>query len=393
MTLRPALALLTLCVLLVHAWLVHSLSSTLSRLGGADASVVRRIDVSFVSSLQPAEPPAVVQRAHRPVATPPRAAVPKPPQAAASAPTDQPRDEPQDEPRPPEPPPAESVPEPPPPPALAQVIERLTTDAPADPGVAAATASTAAQSPASAASSPTTAAFEWPPSTRLSYRLVGDYRGPIHGTAQVEWLRTGDRYQVHLDVSVAPVLSRRMTSEGLLTEQGLRPLRYEEVTQVLLSSARRRTLRFEPDRVVMANGDVQPTMPNIQDSASQFVQLTWLFTTQRDRLQPGQVIEMPLALPRRVDRWVYDVQAEEELDTPVGRLRVLHMKPRRTTPQPGELVIETWFAPALQYLPVRILIRQDAQTFVDLTLATAPLQAAPEATASGASGATAAKGR
>jgi Protein of unknown function (DUF3108) len=380
MTLRPALALLTLCVLLAHAWLVQSLSSTLSRLGSGDVSMVRRIDVSFVSSLQPAEPPVAVQRMQRP-AVPAPATVPKPPQAAASAPSDR-----QDEPQLPQPTPAEPVPEPPPTPALAQASEAPTPASPADPGVPTSTATAAAQPPASAASSPTAAAFEWPPSTRLSYRLTGDYRGPIHGTAQVEWLRTGDRYQVHLDVNVAPVLSRRMTSEGLLTDQGLRPLRYEEVTQVLLSSARRRTLRFEPDRVVMANGDVQPTLPNIQDSASQFVQLTWLFTTQRDRLQPGQVIEMPLALPRRVDRWVYDVQAEEELDTPVGRLRVLHMKPRRTTPQPGELVIETWFAPALQYLPVRILIRQDAQTFVDLTLSTAPLQAAKDAAAPGATG-------
>jgi hypothetical protein len=37
-----------------------------------------------------------------------------------------------------------------------------------------------------------------------------------------------------------------------------------------------------------------------------------------------------------------------------------------------------WFAPTLQYLPVRIRIQQDAETFVDLMLDAAPLQAAPD---------------
>ena len=39
-----------------------------------------------------------------------------------------------------------------------------------------------------------------------------------------------------------------------------------------------------------------------------------------------------------------------------------------------------WLAPTLQYLPVRILIRQDAETHLDLVLKRAPLQAAPEST-------------
>jgi hypothetical protein len=33
-----------------------------------------------------------------------------------------------------------------------------------------------------------------------------------------------------------------------------------------------------------------------------------------------------------------------------------------------------WLAPTLQYLPVRIRIEQDAETYVDLRIETAPLQ-------------------
>jgi hypothetical protein len=43
----------------------------------------------------------------------------------------------------------------------------------------------------------------------------------VHGEAQVEWLREGTRYQVHMDVSVgpsfAPLMSRRVSSEGEIT--------------------------------------------------------------------------------------------------------------------------------------------------------------------------------
>jgi hypothetical protein len=114
----------------------------------------------------------------------------------------------------------------------------------------------------------------------------------------------------------------------------------------------------------------------VQDTASQFVQLTWLFRTQPQRLQAGMTIELPLALPRRVDRWVYDVIGLEALDTPVGRIDAWHLKPRRLDRPSGELTAEMWFAPSLQYLPVRFVVRQDAETYADLLLQQLPQQAA-----------------
>ena len=221
--------------------------------------------------------------------------------------------------------------------------------------------------------------FEWPPSTRLSYTLTGDYRGPIQGKARVEWLRSGSRYQVHLDVEIAPLMSRRMSSDGLLTEAGLPPQRYEEETRVVLRSPRRRLLLFEAGRVVLPGQDPVPTPPGVQDTASQFVQLTWLFTTQPQRLRAGESVEMPLALPRRVSRWTYDVVRQETLETPVGRVPAWYLRPRPDSPGRNELAVEVWIAPTLQYLPVRIRIQQEADVFVDLLLERLPQQAAPVA--------------
>lgn len=267
--------------------------------------------------------------------------------------------------------------EPPVDPTLAQAAVE-----PELPASAASAAETAVSAPLAAASAPPTPEappFEWPPSTRLSYTLTGNYQGPVHGDARVEWLRRGGRYQVHLDVSIgprlAPFVTRRMSSDGELTEDGLRPQRYEETTQVPLRSPRLNVVTLDPQRVVLASGREAERPPGVQDTASQFVQLTWLFTTQPQRLRVGEAVDFPLALPRRLDRWFYDVVAEELLETPAGRVPTFHLKPRRESRRAGELLVDTWIAPTLQYLPVRIRIEQDEQTWADLLIERLPQQA------------------
>ena len=358
-------------VLLGHLWLVETQWPDRLGAGAADAPP-RRIEVAFVRELAPAAPPAQPPA----VATPPRRLAPRAPERAASAAIGDPVG---------------------PPPALQERAEVPALPAlPLEPPRADATASAplpeAAEAPAAedtraataaaASASQAGVAFEWPPSTRLSYTLTGDYRGPVQGQAQVEWLRSGTRYQVHLDVSVgpsfAPLMSRRITSEGEITDQGLQPRRYDEETRVALASPRRLSIALGADTVRLPSGTELPRPAGVQDSASQFVQMTWLFTTQPQLLQAGRTIEMPLALPRRVEPWLYDVIGTETLNTPAGPVQAVHVKPRReSAAKGGDLAAELWVAPSLQYLPVRIVIRQDAQTYVDLLIERLPQQAQP----------------
>ena len=218
--------------------------------------------------------------------------------------------------------------------------------------------------------------FDWPASTRVTYVLTGNYRGEVNGNAQVEWIRVGSRYQVNLDFVVgpefAPIIARRMRSEGDLTADGLAPNQYDEDTQVMFRERRRVRVMFEPDAVVLANGDRRERLRGVQDTASQFVQLTYLFTTRPELLRVGGTVEVPLALPRNVDRWIYDVIEEVEIQTPLGPLAAFHLKPKRVRPMSRDLTAEIWFAPQLKYLPVRIRVEQDPQTFVDLVIARKP---------------------
>jgi hypothetical protein len=363
---------------LAHWWLVSLLP--LARIGeGSAERMPARIEVAYVRELAPAAPPAVA-----PVVAAPRparraAAAPKP-ASAASAPASA----------------AESATES----ATAgdasspQVAESAGDASPgqelarAPAAAASAPEEAAAQAVDTAASAPAAAvAFEWPPSTRLSYRLRGNYRGEVVGAAEVEWARAGSRYQVHLDVWIgaqaAPLVGRRMSSDGELSELGLSPRRYDEETRSLFRELRRRTILFESDFVLLSNGKRMERQAGTQDAASQFVQLTWLFTTQPQLLRVGQRIELPLALPHHVDRWAYDVVEQVSLETPFGPVETFHLRPRRELRPNRELVADLWFAPTLQYLPIRLLIRQDQDTFIDLMIDRLPLQAsaAPPASA------------
>ena len=381
-------------VTVAHLWLMSQMED-LARLGsGAADTSPARIDVAFVRELAQAEPPPVAAVRAPPAAQAEPAPVAAPaPLPAASAPLEaapvleaaQLAAASETEPK------LEPKPEPVAPQSEAAAAAAPAPTAESSASSAAATAQApqalpAAPGPAAPPSAPPSAiapaeasAFEWPPSTRLSYNLVGDYRGPVQGKARVEWLRSGNRYQVHLDVRVgadfAPLLSRRMSSDGVLTEAGLKPQRYDEETKVLLREVRRQTIFFEPERIVLPRGGVQPTVAGVQDTASQFVQLSWMFTLQPQLLRTGQTVEVPLALARRVDRWVYDVVGEEVLDLPVGPIKAWYLKPRLQSKTNSDLSVETWFAPTLQYLPVRIRIRQDEASYIDLTLERLPQQA------------------
>ncbi|MEO6030568.1 MAG: DUF3108 domain-containing protein [Burkholderiaceae bacterium] len=254
----------------------------------------------------------------------------------------------------------------PPGPAIATAASQPGGSVAASPSVLAAPASAAAPG-----------GFEWPVSTRISYALEGNYRGEVLGSAQVEWIRVGPHYQVHLDVvigaSFAPLITRRMSSDGAITTEGLVPHRYDQDTRVMLSPHRRVTLRFEPGTVVLANGQRRASMPGVQDSASQYVQLTYLFSTRPDLLRVGNTVRVPLALPHKVDVWTYDVVEAVTLHTSFGPLDTLHLVPRRRPEShAGELRAEIWFAPQLRYLPVRFRIEQDSQTFIELTIARRP---------------------
>jgi len=359
---RAGFVVLAVVVALLHLALTRELADRLGSIDPAGA-MPKRMEATYVRVIEPEAPPTLAPFAAAAPVAPRAARVASPPARAASAAEPVPEVV------------AEAAPSEPPVAEAAEVLPAIS-----------AVADTAASAPAVAAAASDSApaagpvAFEWPLSTRVSYILTGNYRGELSGSAQVEWLRQGDRYQVHLDLvagpEFAPIFSRRMSSEGRIEASGLAPERYDEDTQAILRERRRATVTFESDAVVLANGQRRERLAGVQDTASQFVQFSFLFSTRPDLLKVGNTFELPLALPRGMTPWIYDVVAEDTLATPFGPLAAYHLKPRRPVRKNGELTAEIWFAPELHYLPVRIRIEQDATTFIDLMIARKPEVAA-----------------
>jgi hypothetical protein len=128
---------------------------------------------------------------------------------------------------------------------------------------------------------------------------------------------------------------------------------------------------------VLGNGSSVPRPPGAQDAASQLVQLVWAFNMQPQKLVAGGQVAVPIALPRRVDDWVYDIQAPELVYTRFGPIEAFPVKPRRPSRPGNVLTVQGWFAPTLQYLPIKLRIEQSEGAWVELLLERPPRQAAP----------------
>ena len=374
---RRALAVTTVLVLLLHALALALLSSLLR-----PPSLLKTMATPFYTRSIAPEVPAVVAAApapmeikpNRPTALirPARAATknkaktnPKPSQGATEAPDVAP--EPATEP----PEVTAQAPDTPASAASPAVANDQTTAAavaeasaapPAAEPVAAASAAPAASAP-SAGDAPFLAS--WPSDTRLTYKLGGNYRGELHGSARVLWQREGTRYHTAVEMSAGLLASLSFTSQGDITEGGLKPEVYEENVR-----GRRRGVRIGED-VRLNNGDRIARPEAVQDTASQFVELGHRFSTGQVKLVPGAQVNFSMARPGGIDEWTYDVIGEETLHLPrLGPVPTLHLKPRPLSKPRGPISAEIWYAPSLQYLPVRIRITQGNDNYIDLMVDT-----------------------
>lgn len=260
------------------------------------------------------------------------------------------------------PPPPEPAPLPPPPqpePALPPAPPpSLPTQV--TPTVAATTATAA--TPPSTATAATATLASWPTDTRLTYKLRGKFRGDLYGDASVQWQREGSRYQVQLEMDIALFLHFRMTSQGEVDPTRLRPTVYEEIRR-----NRTRAVRLGEREVTLDDGRRLPRPPGVQDTVSQFVDLSHRFASGLDPLRVGSAVSFWMARPGGVDLWTYDVVEQTTLYlATLGPVQAFHLKPRPIENPRGNISAEMWFAPSLQYLPVRILISQGPEIHLDL---------------------------
>lgn len=204
---------------------------------------------------------------------------------------------------------------------------------------------------------------DWPADTKLSYAMTGYYRGPITGRASVQWQRQGAQYQTQVALDLSGFNIYTMTSQGQATPQGLLPAAYEEKRV----GAKVLQLGLEPQQIRLNDGQRVDRPVGVQDTASQFVELAYRFANGHAVMAVGNNVKLWLARPNAVAEWTYDIVGQETLHSATfGAMETFHLKPRPLVNPSGTISAEIWFAPALQYLPVRIKITLSADTWVDL---------------------------
>lgn len=201
---------------------------------------------------------------------------------------------------------------------------------------------------------------------RLQFDVSGEAK-KFHYSARAEllWQHDGQHYQARQEISILFLGARTQTSEGMLSDSGLRPQRFGDRAR----NEQAAHFDYAQGRVTFsANTPAAAMVAGTQDRLSVFIQLGALLAAAPQRYPSGTRISLATVGARAADVWAFTVQDTETLDLPAGAMHALKLQrlPRRD--HEYDQKAELWLAPALGYLPVRIRITQANGDFADLRL-------------------------
>ena len=183
--------------------------------------------------------------------------------------------------------------------------------------------------------------------------------GALIGVMQDAFDIRDNRYQIISETHAIGVLAlvqrrpARVTSSGEVDRSGLRPLAFEATRGN--SDARRAKADFDwPAHTLTLTHDGRVDTiklpPGTQDRLS--VMYQFLF------LAPEQLRNLKFAMTngRKLDQYRYAIGPDTALDTPLGRLAVMHLVKQQA---PGDTGTEIWLARDHAMLPVKMRIIED----------------------------------
>lgn len=209
------------------------------------------------------------------------------------------------------------------------------------------------------------ASTKLPPATRLVFKVQGRVKGiPYQANADLVWEPQGTTYTLWQEIRLPLVGSRKQTSQGNLSAQGLQPLNFVDESRKKVRSTR---FDYATQQALFSpSGETAPVTAKVQDRLSVFLQLSALIAAAPKNFGRGKEIQLETASTHSVEPWTFKVQGSETLDLPIGRTPALRLQ--RLARKPDDQQAEIWLAPGLNYLPVRIRLSEDDGEQVDLNL-------------------------
>ncbi|EGI75878.1 DUF3108 domain-containing protein [Hylemonella gracilis] len=200
-------------------------------------------------------------------------------------------------------------------------------------------------------------------------QLRYDVRGtvaflPLFADGDLTWRHGPGGYEARLRLDAGFLGTRERISAGTITPTGLQPLRYTDRAQ----HERDTEFDWPHAEARLARGGTAALDPGTQDLVSLYIQLACLFAMDAALpFLPPSGTQMPLPVlgnGKSVERWRLVIQGEETLALPGGPLRT--RKLLRLPEASDNLGAELWLAPALNWMPARIRLREGRSSDVDL---------------------------
>ena len=204
----------------------------------------------------------------------------------------------------------------------------------------------------------------WPDATELRYDGKG-LEGSFFrytGTGVLRWQHTDTRYQASLEISALGLHIRTLASSGQLETHLLLPERFDDTPRG--ASWTTRFLRDQGLITFTSGSTAEPLQNGAQDKLSALLQLGAILAADPARGNTGNTVRFQAADAHRADNWVFRVDGSDVLELAQGRVTAIKLT-REPTPENGQK-IETWLAPEVGYLPVRLRITESDGSFIDL---------------------------
>jgi Protein of unknown function (DUF3108) len=207
-------------------------------------------------------------------------------------------------------------------------------------------------------------AFKVPAPVFLKYQVLGMSKQMNYSAwAEFSWQHDGQRYDSKLEVGAFLLGSRSQTSQGTLGSEGLMPQRFGDKFRTEVAS------HFQRDKGVISFSNNAPEVPMLkgaQDRLSVVMQIAALLSAEPERYPVGTMLSFQTVATRDAEVWLFLVEKSETLQLPYGDVPTIKInrKPRKEFDQ----AIELWFAPSIDYLPVRLRVTNANGDFVDQQL-------------------------
>lgn len=187
-----------------------------------------------------------------------------------------------------------------------------------------------------------------PASGYLKFVVIKESLGMQIGMAEHRWKFSADgsyRLQSRIETSGLAALFKPLRQEhesrGQMGPTGLQPIHFSVLRN---GQPRGEDADFDwqaGEVLLERDGSRHPLHPGSQDVLSLNYQLAYL-----SRLEEG--IRIGVVTGKKYEHYALDAMGEEDIDTPAGRFRTLHLRAA------GETLTEIWLALDHQRLPVKI---------------------------------------